>query len=71
MRTPVIRRQVETCPYCGAWDPFRKGRCGLTTVDRTTGLKRIYGRCRNCGKKLVLQYVAGGILDENRAEYPQ
>ena len=71
MRAPVIRRQVETCPFCGAWDPFRKGRGGLTVVNRTTGLKRIYGKCRNCGKKLVLQYVANEISVKNSTEYPQ
>ena len=56
-KVPVIRRQVETCPYCGAWDPFRKGPKGLSITDKRTGLRRIYGRCRACGCKLVLQYV--------------
>ena len=57
MKAPVIRRQVETCPYCGAWDPFRKGPNGRSLTDGRTCLRRIYGRCRACGGKLVLQYV--------------
>ena len=54
----IIRRQVETCPYCGAWDPFRKGANGNSKTDKRTGLRRLYGRCRACHGKLVLQYVA-------------
>ena len=57
MKAPVICRQVEVCPYCGAWDPFRKGRKGSSLTDKRTGLRRIYGKCRACGGKLVLQYV--------------
>lgn len=57
MKAPVIRRQVEVCPYCGTWDPFRKGTKGLSITDKRTGLRRVYGRCRACGGKLVLQYV--------------
>lgn len=59
MKKPwIIRRQVETCPYCGAWDPFRKGPNGNSKTDKRTGLRRLYGRCRACHGKLVLQYVA-------------
>lgn len=70
MRTPVIRRQVETCPYCGAWDPFRKGCGGKVIVSAQTGLKRVYGECRFCRNKLVLQYVLAGNSVENSAEIP-
>ena len=58
MRAPVIRRQVEVCPFCGQWDPFRKGKNGLSITDRRTGLRRIYGFCKSCGRKLRVQYVA-------------
>ena len=56
----IIRRQIETCPYCGAWDPFRKGN-GRSTTDKRTGLRRIYGWCRACHGKLILQYVKQGL----------
>jgi len=56
VKPPVIRRQVEVCPACGAWDPFRKG-SGTSIIDRTSGLRRIYGECRHCGQKLILQYI--------------
>ena len=68
MRAPIIRRQVETCPFCGAWDPFRKGRGGHIVTDAHTGLKRIYGICRHCRRKLVLQYVAPGNFWENSTQ---
>lgn len=57
MRAPIIRRQVEVCPFCGQWDPFRKGN-GRSVTDRRTGLRRIYGFCKSCGRKLVVQYVS-------------
>ena len=65
MTARVIWRQVETCPYCGTWDPFRKGRNGHIVTDSHTGLKRIYGICRHCRQKLVLQYVAPRNSEED------
>mgnify|MGYP004644762099 CR=1 FL=1 len=56
MKAPVIRRQVEVCPFCGTWDPFRKAN-GRSTIDHRTGLRRIYGECKACRKALVVQYV--------------
>ena len=57
-KVSIIRRTIEVCPHCGAWNSFRKGRNGKTRVDRTTGRSRIYGKCRNCGARLVVMYVA-------------
>lgn len=62
MKKPwIIRRKVETCPYCGAWDPFRKGPNGKSVTDKRTGLRRIYGWCRACHGNLVLQYVTSAV----------
>lgn len=55
----IVWRQVEVCPYCGQWDPFRKKvgeRQGRTVGQPRTGLRRVYGFCRGCGRKLILQY---------------
>ena len=60
MTVKTITRRIETCPWCGAWNSFRKGRCGKSVVDVRTGLRRIYGECRVCGKALVVQYVHDG-----------
>jgi len=54
----TITRKVEVCPFCGAWDSFRKGRGGKSVVDPRTGLRRIYGECRICGGMIIVQYAA-------------
>lgn len=65
MKVQVIRRTVEMCANCGGWDPFRKGRCGTTCTSARTGVKRVYGKCRHCGAKIIIQYVRP---PENTAE---
>lgn len=54
MTAKTIRRNVETCPYCGAWNSFRKGKNGKSVVDPASGVRRIYGHCKECGNRLVL-----------------
>ena len=72
MKAPVILRQVEVCPFCGMWDPFRKGRAGKSFVERRTGLCRIYGECKACRKALVVQYVPPEVKnDEIETAAPQ
>lgn len=63
-KAPVLRRKVEVCPFCGAWDPFRKAN-GRSVIDRRTGLRRIYGECRVCRCSLVVQYT---LPDEPKNE---
>ena len=61
MRAKIIWRQVEVCPWCGQWDPFRLRvgeRTGRSVPLPRTGLRRVYGFCRCCGRKLILQYRA-------------
>ena len=63
----IIYRTVEVCQNCGAWNAFRKGPDGKSTVNRRTGLRRIYGECRVCHTKIIVQYIAQPKKDPNIA----
>lgn len=51
----MIRRPVEVCPICGQWNPWRK-----YSTRIVNGLRRIYVRCRRCGRREVIVYVPPG-----------
>lgn len=57
MKRQRIVRMVEVCKSCGAWNSFRKGRVGKSTYCKSTGLRRIYGECRNCGAPMMVFFV--------------
>ena len=47
----MIVRNVEKCPKCGQWDPWRK------VSSRTVkGLKRVYVKCKRCGCRETVEY---------------
>lgn len=47
----MIRRTIEICPRCGQWQPWRK--YSSRVVE---GQRRIYARCKRCGKREVICY---------------
>ena len=47
----MIVRKLEKCPQCGTWQPWRKY---STRVIK--GERRVYVRCRTCGKREVVIY---------------
>ena len=47
----MIIRQIETCPKCGKWNPWRK-----YSTRVVKGERRIYVKCVNCGKREVVVY---------------
>lgn len=49
----MIVRKLEKCPQCGTWNPWRKY---STRVIK--GERRVYVRCRTCGKREVIVYRA-------------
>lgn len=51
----MIRRHQEVCPVCGQWDPWRK-----YSSRSVHGQRRIYVRCKRCGKREVIVYFAAG-----------
>lgn len=55
-RLPVVFRDVDVCPVCGAWASIRKTRNGKSVVDDRTGCRRIYAACARCGASVVVQY---------------
>lgn len=47
----MIVREIEVCPKCGQWNPWRK------VSSRTAGgVKRVYVRCFRCGKRETIEY---------------
>ena len=49
----MIVREIEVCPKCGQWNPWRK------VSSRTAlGVKRVYVRCFRCGKRETIEYRA-------------
>ncbi len=51
----MIRRPIEVCPVCGQWNPWRK-----YSTRIVGGVRRIYVRCRRCGRREVIVYVLPG-----------
>lgn len=49
----MIVRNVEKCPKCGQWDPWRK-----VSSRVVKGLKRVYVRCKRCGFRETIEYRA-------------
>lgn len=48
----MIRRQIEVCPQCQQWDPWRK-----VSTHIVHGQKRVYVQCRRCGAREVAVYI--------------
>ena len=48
----MFRRQIEVCPACGQWEPWRK-----VTTHIVRGQKRVYVECFRCGFRDVAVYV--------------
>ena len=55
----MIRRAIEVCPRCGQWQPWRK--YSTRIVD---GQRRVYVRCRRCGKRETVVYYLPGSAAE-------
>ena len=47
----MIYRNVEKCPACGQWNPWRK-----VSTRVVKGRRRVYAVCRRCGKKETIEY---------------
>lgn len=47
----MITRNLEVCPKCGQYDPWRKY---STRVVR--GQRRVYVKCKRCGRREVIVY---------------
>lgn len=47
----MIIREIERCPRCGQWNPWRK-----TSSRLVKGLRRLYVTCRRCGRKETVEY---------------
>lgn len=52
----MIIREIEICPRCGQYNPWRKGSRGKSLV--VNGERRLYVFCRRCGKREVIVYRA-------------
>lgn len=50
----IINRNVEVCGSCGGLMPFRKGQDGRSMYDKKHNCRRIYGRCRHCGARMIV-----------------
>ena len=48
----MIVRNIEKCPKCGQWQPWRKR---ATKIVR--GQRRVYVKCRRCGHHETVIYV--------------
>ena len=49
----MIIRNLETCPHCGQYDPWRK-----YSTRTVRGERRVYVKCRRCGAREVVVYRA-------------
>lgn len=60
----MIRREIEVCPRCGQWQPWRK--YSTRIVD---GQRRVYVRCKRCGKReTVVYYLPESAAQDGRTE---
>lgn len=50
----MIIRNLEVCPKCGQWNPWRKRRSLVVKGER-----RIYVVCKSCGAKDIIVYRRG------------
>ena len=47
----MIVREIEVCPQCGQYDPWRK-----YSTRTIRGQRRIYVKCKRCGLRDVVVY---------------
>ena len=47
----MICREIEVCPKCGQWDPWRK-----VSSRIVNGIRRVYVACRRCGAREIVVY---------------
>ena len=52
----MITREIEICPHCGQFDPWRKGKRGKSLTIK--GERRLYVSCKRCGAHEVIVYRA-------------
>ena len=50
----MITREIEICPHCGQFDPWRKGKRGKSLTIK--GERRLYVICKRCGAHEVIVY---------------
>lgn len=49
----MIVRNIEICPACGQWDPWRK----VSQYFGADGSKYVYVKCKRCRRKEVIRYL--------------
>ena len=47
----MIVRNVEICPGCGQWMPWRK-----VSSRVVKGVRRVYVKCKRCGRAETIEY---------------
>lgn len=47
----MIVRNIEICPGCGRWDPWRK-----VSTRIVKGRRRVYAKCVKCGRRETIEY---------------
>lgn len=52
----MILRTVEICPNCKQWDPWRQYAQLPNDKLQPGEVRRIYVRCRRCGKTETISY---------------
>jgi RNase P subunit RPR2 len=64
----MITREIEICPHCGQFDPWRKGKRGKSLTIK--GERRLYVVCKRCGAHEVIVYrkKKGQKHGENNAD---
>jgi len=50
----MIYRNIEICPQCGQWNPWRK-----VSSRVVKGCRRIYVKCCRCGRRETVEYRTG------------
>lgn len=47
----MIVREIEICPRCGQFEPWRK-----VSSRVVRGVRRVYVKCRRCGAREMVEY---------------
>lgn len=47
----MIVREIEVCPRCGQYEPWRK-----VSSRIVRGVRRVYVKCRRCGAREMVEY---------------
>lgn len=54
----VVIREIEQCPRCGQYSPWRK-----TSSRVVRGERRIYAKCWRCGARSMIIYRRRAAVD--------